>query len=200
VPAPPTFPPPGTLSARILNRAFSLHVVLYRLSRGRIGGRMQQLPILLLQHVGRRTGERRTTPVLYLQHGKDRVIVASRGGSDAPPAWWLNLHANPHVTVEIRGRRSAAVAREATAKEQERLWPELVRGYSHYTLYAQRTSRHIPVIILTPAETEDGPTRSACRTVFAARDEPETQTGLSAPVHLESSVLAEEGQSCEVAV
>jgi deazaflavin-dependent oxidoreductase (nitroreductase family) len=125
---------------------------------------MQQLPILLLEHVGRRSGERRTTPLLYLQHGEDLVIVASRGGSDAPPAWWLNLQANPHVTVEIRGRRTAVIASETTAEERQHLWPELVRGYSHDALYAQRTSRDLPVIILTPEDTEDGLTRSGSTT------------------------------------
>ncbi|HWF55704.1 MAG TPA: nitroreductase family deazaflavin-dependent oxidoreductase [Solirubrobacteraceae bacterium] len=149
--APPAFPPPGSLRAKLVNTMGSLNVVAYRLSGGRLGGRMQQLPLLLLHHVGRKSGQTRVAPLLYLQDGEDLVIVGSRGGSDAPPAWWLNLQAQPRATVEIRGARRDVVARQATPEEKARLWPELVRGYSHYDAYQQRTSREIPVIILSPA-------------------------------------------------
>jgi deazaflavin-dependent oxidoreductase (nitroreductase family) len=151
VSAPPAIPPPGSFGARAVNALGKLNVVAYRLSGGRIGGSMQKLPLLLLEHVGRRSGQRRTTPLLYLQDGEDLVIVASRGGSDAMPAWWLNLQAEPRVTIEILGARREVIARQANPAERARLWPELVRGYSYYESYQERTSRQIPVGILSPA-------------------------------------------------
>jgi deazaflavin-dependent oxidoreductase (nitroreductase family) len=151
VATPPAFPPPGTLRARVVNLASQANVVLYRLSGGRLGGKMEDLPVLLLEHTGRKSGKVRTAPLLYLEDGSDLVIVASRGGSDETPAWWLNLQSKPRVAVEIKGTRRDVVARVATDEERARLWPELVRGYKHYEVYQQRTQRKIPVIILSPA-------------------------------------------------
>ena len=95
MPAPPPVPPPGSPGARLWNLATRLHVGAYRLTGGRLGGRIAGGPVLLLNHVGRRSGRRRVTPLLYLEDGDDLVLVGSRGGSDAPPAWWLNLQAAP---------------------------------------------------------------------------------------------------------
>jgi len=89
--------------------------------------------------------------LLYLRDGADIVIVASRGGSDATPAWWLNLQANPVTTVQIGRERLPVVAREATADEKARLWPRLVEMYPDYGVYQTRTERQIPVVILNPA-------------------------------------------------
>ena len=150
MPSPPKFAPPGTLRAKIANTAGSLNAKVYKLSGGRLGGKMDNLPVLLLEHVGRKSGQLRTSPLLYLQDGDDLVIVASRGGSDATPAWWLNLQAQPHATVQIKKGRRKVVAREATPEERERLWPLLVAGYRHYAVYQQRTERQIQVIILSP--------------------------------------------------
>jgi deazaflavin-dependent oxidoreductase (nitroreductase family) len=148
--APPPVPLPGSLALRAVNLGTRLNVLLYRLSGGRLGGRMKGLEVLLLEHVGRRSGRRRTTPLLYLPDGEDLVIVASRGGSDVTPAWWLNLQASPRAAVEIRGRRREVLARPATPEETARLWPSLVDGYPDYAVYQQRTTREIPVIMLTP--------------------------------------------------
>jgi F420H(2)-dependent quinone reductase len=149
--APPAFPPPGSLKARLMNRVVGLAAVAYKVSGGRIGGKMEDLPVLLLEHVGRKTGQTRTSPLLYIEDGQDLAIVASRGGSDAPPAWSLNIQANPRVTVQIGRERRAVLARQATPEERERLWPRLVAGYPHYDEYQKRTSRQIPVFILSPA-------------------------------------------------
>jgi deazaflavin-dependent oxidoreductase (nitroreductase family) len=135
----------------VVNLASQVNVVLYRLSGGRLGGKMEDLPVLLLEHTGRKSGKARTAPLLYLEDGSDLVIVASRGGSDETPAWWLNLQSKPQVVVEIKGQRRDVMAREATDEERARLWPELVSGYKHYEVYQQRTQRKIPVIILSPA-------------------------------------------------
>jgi deazaflavin-dependent oxidoreductase (nitroreductase family) len=134
-----------------MNLVTGMDAMLYRVSGGRIRNRMEKLPVLLLQNTGRKSGTVHTAPLLFLEDGDDLVIVASRGGSDATPAWWLNLQANPETTVEIKGKRREVVARKATDEERTRLWPLLVAGYHHYEVYQQRTERKIPVIILSPA-------------------------------------------------
>ena len=112
---------------------------------------MKGAPVLLLAHVGRKSGRARTAPVLYMRDGEDIVIVASRGGSDAMPAWWLNLQANPITTVQIGTERRRVVAREASAEVKAELWPRLVEMYGDYEIYQRRTEREIPVVILSPA-------------------------------------------------
>lgn len=151
MPTAPAFPPPGSLAARLTNRLVAANTALYRLSGGRIGNKVKGAPVLLLDHVGRKSGRRRTVPLLYLRDGEDLVIVASRGGSDAMPAWWLNLRANPRTSVQVGGERREVVARQATPEEKDRLWPRLVEMYPDYDAYQRRTERQIPVIVLSPA-------------------------------------------------
>lgn len=123
----------------------------YRLTGGRVGGKMTGAPVLLLDHVGRKSGKHRTTPLIYLAEGDDLAIVASRGGSDATPAWWLNLQASPATTVQVGRERRDVVARQATPEERARLWPGLTAIYPDYDVYETRTEREIPVIVLAPA-------------------------------------------------
>ncbi len=125
--------------------------MLYRRSGGRLGGTLKGAPILLLDHVGRKSGQARTAPVLYLRNGDDLVVVASRGGSDATPAWWLNLQANPTTTVQVGGEHRRVLARQASAEEKAELWPRLVEMYGDFEIYQRRTDREIPVVILSPA-------------------------------------------------
>jgi F420H(2)-dependent quinone reductase len=153
LPSPPPVPSPGSLGARAVNALTRLHVTLYRRSGGRIGRKLAGAPVLLLEHVGRRSGRRRTTPLLYLDDGADLVIVASRGGSDAPPAWWLNLEATPRTTVQVGRERREVLARTASPEEKARLWPCLVELYPDYRTYQERTEREIPVVVLEPAGT-----------------------------------------------
>jgi deazaflavin-dependent oxidoreductase (nitroreductase family) len=108
--------------------------------------------VLLLDHVGRKTGRRRTTPLIYMEDGADLVIVAARAGADTTPTWWLNLKANPATTVLIGSQHRKVVARQATGEEKQRLWPRLVESYGDYAVYQKRTERDIPVIILGPAQ------------------------------------------------
>jgi len=150
-PTPPKFPPPGSWQARVVNAMAGLNVRLYRLSGGRLGNRMGKAPVLLLDHVGRKSGQKRTAPLLYLADGDDLILVASRGGSDATPAWWLNLRDSPATSVQIGRERRAVVAREAAPEERERLWPRLVEMYPDYAVYQQRTDRQIAVIVLEPS-------------------------------------------------
>ena len=149
--ASPAFPPPGTLRARMAYGISNLNAAVYRLSGGRLGKSVKGAPVLLLDHVGRKSGQVRTAPLLYLRDGENIVIVASRGGSDATPAWWLNLQAQPATTVQIGRERRPVVPRVATTDEKSRLWPKLVEMYPDYAVYQTRTERQIPVIILEPA-------------------------------------------------
>lgn len=150
MPTPPPFPRPGSVGLKLVNAMTGANVKLYRLTGGRLGGRFSGAPVLLLDHIGRKTGRRRTTPVLYMPDGDDLIVVASRGGSDVHPAWWLNLKANPATTVQVGSERRSVVAREATPEEKQRLWSRLVDAYSDYAVYQRRTAREIPVIVLSP--------------------------------------------------
>jgi deazaflavin-dependent oxidoreductase (nitroreductase family) len=134
-----------------LNRAIDLHAAVYRATRGRIGQRIRNSPpILLLDHVGARSGRRRTAPLGYIRDGEDIVIVASKGGYPHHPAWYHNLMANPLTTVQIGRSRIPVRARPANPAERDRLWPEVVGAYQGYEAYQRRTDRTIPLIILEP--------------------------------------------------
>jgi deazaflavin-dependent oxidoreductase (nitroreductase family) len=126
------------------------HNALYRATAGRVGGRLLGMPVLLLVTKGRRSGKPRTIPLLYVCDGEALVVVASNGGSDYVPAWWLNLRANPDAQVEIGHRRIRVRAREASPSEHARLWPEFTSRVSAYADYANRTTREIPVVMLEP--------------------------------------------------
>lgn len=136
----------------VLNRLMKGHAVVYRATRGLIGHRIPGLaPMLLLDHVGAKSGTKRTTPLLYLRDGEDLVIVASKGGHPRHPAWYHNLSANPDTTVQVGARRRAVRARVARPEERRRLWPKVVAAYGGYREYQQRTGREIPLVILEPA-------------------------------------------------
>ena len=145
----PSVPKPGSVGLRAWNVVTGLNTRAYRLSGGRVGGRWKgRNPILLLEHVGRKSGQTRTTPLVYLEDGDDYVVVASRGGSEDNPAWLHNLRANPHATVQIGAERRAVEARVADAEERARLWPRLVEFNPDYGAYQKRTEREIPVVLL----------------------------------------------------
>jgi F420H(2)-dependent quinone reductase len=127
------------------------HATLYRRSRGRLLGSFSGVPVLLLTTTGRRTGKLRTTPLLYFQDGADLVVIASNGGADRAPAWWLNLQRHPQARVTIRGDALAVTAAAASAEAHARLWPEITTAYPGYAGYQRRTTRPIPVVILTRA-------------------------------------------------
>jgi deazaflavin-dependent oxidoreductase (nitroreductase family) len=106
--------------------------------------------MLLLDHVGAKSGTKRTTPLVYVDDAPDVVLVASKGGHPRNPAWYHNLLANPDTTVQIGAARRAVHARVATPEERERLWPKAVATYSGYSGYQERTAREIPLVILEP--------------------------------------------------
>jgi deazaflavin-dependent oxidoreductase (nitroreductase family) len=124
------------------------NTLVYRMSGGRVGGRMGRAPILLLTVRGRKTGKPQTVPLLYQQDGTTYAIVASKGGFPKHPIWYLNLQANPDVTVEVGRQKLALKARTASDEERERLWPGLVAMYPDYANYQSWSDRKIPVVLL----------------------------------------------------
>ena len=150
-------PPPGSrVRHRLLNVLSAANVWLYRLSGGRVGGRMGRAPVLLLHHVGRRSGTQRVVPLLFLAEGRRLVIVASKAGSVEHPAWYRNLMTKPETVVEVGSRRIRVRAREASAAERAAYWPRLVELYPSYDLYRQRTDRVLPVVVLEPGDESAG--------------------------------------------
>lgn len=131
--------------ARTLGAA---HRLAYRASGGRIGGRIWDLPIVLLTTTGRRSGKPRTTPLCALPDGDDLVVVGSFGGLDQPPGWWLNLQSSPRATVQLGRERREVTARRAEGEERERLWAALTARAPGYLRYAELTEREIPVVVL----------------------------------------------------
>ncbi|HLL38202.1 MAG TPA: nitroreductase family deazaflavin-dependent oxidoreductase [Rubrobacteraceae bacterium] len=130
--------------------ATNLHSFVYRVTNGKVGGRLAGGPVLLLTTTGRKSGQERTIPLLYLPDGEDLVVVGSNGGTATHPAWWLNLIANPEATVDAGGRKTRVRAIRASSEDKERLWPKLVEMYGGYENYQKRTDREIPVVILRP--------------------------------------------------
>jgi deazaflavin-dependent oxidoreductase (nitroreductase family) len=143
-------PRPGSLAFGAWNRFTGLNTAIYRASGGRLMGSFDGNPVLLLHHVGRRSGEARVTPLLYLRDGDDVVIVGSMGGTPKDPAWVHNLRAAPDTEVEIGRERRAVTAHVADPEERARLWPRLVEHYPAFAAYQARTEREIPVVILAP--------------------------------------------------
>lgn len=127
------------------------HVDRYIATDGQEGHDWQGTVTLLLTTTGRRSGEPRTTPLIYQRYGDAYLIVASKGGADAPPAWYLNLQANPDVTVQVRGDRFAARARTATPEEKPGMWRVMAATWPKYDEYQRKTDRDIPVVALEPA-------------------------------------------------
>ncbi len=146
----------GMLLRRILKTVGAVHRAVYRAGGGRIGGRVWGLSILLLTTTGRKTGKSRTTPLCFLPDGPNLVVVASNGGQERFPAWWLNLLEQPHATVEVGRSRRAVVARPASPEERSRLWAEITTIAPGYLGYERRAPREIPLAILQPVNDETG--------------------------------------------
>ena len=149
----PPFTPAQERFGNLVIRAMSaLNVWAFRWSKGRIGGRfLRGAPVLLLTSIGRKSGQPRTTPLLYLRDGERLVVVASKAGFSTHPLWYGNVAANPRVEVELTGERRVMLARRASDAEKQALWPKLVAMYRDFDDYKARTDREIPVVILSPA-------------------------------------------------
>jgi len=135
----------------VLTRLMGAHVALYRRSGGRLGHKPPGLPpMLLLDHVGARSGTKRTSPLVYTRDGDDYVLVASKGGYPRHPAWFHNLKANPDTTIQVGRRVLHVQARVASDEERERLWPRCLATYRGFAGYQQRAGRTIPLVVLSP--------------------------------------------------
>lgn len=129
------------------------HVERYRASGGAEGHDWRGTQTLLLTTTGRKSGEQRTTPLIYAPYGNGAyTIVASKGGSDTPPAWYLNLTDKPEVEVQVKDNRFEAHARTASAEEKAEIWPTMTSEWPAYDDYQAATKREIPVVILERAQ------------------------------------------------
>ena len=153
--APPGLQSPKTITA--IKYMSKINVWLFKRTGGRLGGKWRVgaafpwgVPVLLLTHTGRKTGEKRVSPLLYLHDGDNVIVVASQGGLPKNPVWFLNLKADPDVTVQIKSDVMPMLARVADPDERKRLWPKLVELYSDFDNYQKWTDREIPVVILSP--------------------------------------------------
>ena len=136
------------LSARAVTQ---YHRALLTVTRGRVGNSGFGMPVLELSTTGRKSGKPRTIVLTSpVQEGDALVVVASYGGDDRHPAWYLNLRDDPTVEVKVRGVTRPMVARVATPDERTRLWPQVTEKYRGYASYQERTDREIPLVILEP--------------------------------------------------
>ena len=148
----PLTPMQERIGTAVVHLMSAVNVWLYRSTGGWIGGRfLRGAPVLLLTTTGRRSGQPRTAPLLYLRRGETLFVVASKGGMSHHPLWFRNLEANPRVEVEVGRERRTMTARRVDDAEKARVWPDLVAMYPDYAAYQARTPRNIPVVALTPA-------------------------------------------------
>jgi F420H(2)-dependent quinone reductase len=135
----------------VLHALAALHCMVYRWSRGQLGSGVRGRPVLLLTTRGRRSRRERTSPVCFLVADEQLVLAAAAGGRPRHPAWYLNLRANPQVSIQLRAQRRLMVARVAEGAERAHLWERLCREYPICASYAKRSGREIPVVVLRPA-------------------------------------------------
>lgn len=126
------------------------HVRRYQETDGEVGYLWNGVPILLLSTTGRRTGQRRTTPLIFGRDGDDHVVVASKGGAPHHPAWYLNLTAHPEAEIQVRADHIPVVARTASDDERPRLRRIMTELWPNYDAYQSRTERVIPLVVLSP--------------------------------------------------
>jgi deazaflavin-dependent oxidoreductase (nitroreductase family) len=137
-------------------RSTRIHVALYRRSGGRLGGHFPgwpKAPILLLEHIGVKSGIRRTSPLMYHEDGDVVMVAASKAGQPTHPAWFHNLRANPDTTIQIGSQVRRVHARVATDEERNALWPKFVAFYPGYDFFQRNArGRRIPIVILEPRD------------------------------------------------
>lgn len=127
-----------------------MHITLYRLSGGAMGGMVEGVPNLLLTTTGRKSGKKFTTPLFYFTHDGAWVVVASAAGAASDPNWWKNLQANPEAQVQVGPHRFRVRAEAAPEELKQRLWPFFALHYPAYDEYQKRTERSIPLVMLRP--------------------------------------------------
>lgn len=132
-----------------------LDLPLLYLSRGKYSMSPGQ-PILLLVTTGARSGKRRATPLLYQRDGERVIVIASNGGRDYNPGWCYNLRARPEATLYLEGRAGVYTAYEARGEERAELWRKALAYFEGFAVYEQRTTRYIPIFVLSPRRDDDG--------------------------------------------
>ena len=146
----PFTPRQERIGTAVIKLMSALNIFAYRISGGTVGGRFPRgAPVLLLTTIGRRSGQPRTAPLLYLERDDELVVVASKGGMSHHPLWYRNLEANPEVEVELGRERRKMLARPTTGEEKAALWPALIAMYRDFDGYQARTARDIPVVVMS---------------------------------------------------
>jgi deazaflavin-dependent oxidoreductase (nitroreductase family) len=136
-------------AAKVVN---VVHRAVYNATGGRVGGSGLGMPVVILTTIGRKSGQPRTTMLTTPLEDGDRVIVvASWGGDDRHPMWFLNVRDNPDVEVTLRGKKQRMRASVASPEERAELWPRVIKDHDNYAAYQRRTDREIPLVILEPA-------------------------------------------------
>lgn len=125
-----------------------LHLALFRLTGGRIGGRASGIDMVMLDTIGRKSGLTRTVPIACYPYDGDITVVASNNGSDKDPVWWLNLKANPKIELQLHTQRYLAVAEQLSDSERDAHWPEIIKINPTQIRHQRRSSRKLPVIRL----------------------------------------------------
>ncbi|MCM3882123.1 nitroreductase family deazaflavin-dependent oxidoreductase [Frankia sp. R82] len=126
------------------------HVARYRETNGEVGYIWNGVTILLLTTTGRRSGQPRTTPLIFAKDGDDFLVVASQGGAPTHPLWFLNLEADPKAEIQVLDTTIPVLGRAASEQEKPRLWEIVSAAWPNYHVYQTRTTRPIPVVVLTP--------------------------------------------------
>jgi deazaflavin-dependent oxidoreductase (nitroreductase family) len=135
----------------LLKAVTKLHETVFRVSDGRLANRGSGMPVLMLTTTGRRSGQKRTTMLTSPLRDGDRImIVASKGGADHHPDWYLNLRDDPHVEVTLEGTTKAMTARIAENAEKAALWDRITADHANYAGYQAKTDREIPIVVLEP--------------------------------------------------
>jgi deazaflavin-dependent oxidoreductase (nitroreductase family) len=138
----------GNVAVKWISR---INTFMYKRNNGSgLGGNFQGLPVALLTTTGRKSGEPRVSPLLFHRDGDKVIVAASKGGSDKNPMWYLNLKADPKVSVQIKDETLQLTARDATEDERNLYWPKLVEMYPTYDDYQSWTERKIPLVVCEP--------------------------------------------------
>lgn len=151
------------LRPRTIRLIGRLHTRLWKLTGGKIGNAFGRAAFMMLTTKGRKTGRERTTPVLYFRYGADLIVVASFGGNDMHPAWYLNLECCPEAEVMLNGERRRLIASRVSPEEKKLIWPRLVKMYPNFAIYQQQTRREIPLLQLSDREIGASSINSLCR-------------------------------------
>ncbi len=128
----------------------SINAFLIRTTNGRIGGRLGKQTILLLETIGRKSGQPRVVPIAYFFHEGNYLIVESNWGKDKHAIWYLNLKKNPRALLTVNGKKIPAEAHEAQGEEYARLWKFATERHPPYLRYQEMTSRQIPIVVFQP--------------------------------------------------